>query len=38
MADGIRVESVMRHAQSGGCRAGAVVGCPELVLLAMTSS
>ena len=31
IADGIRVESAIRYAQSGGCRGGEVVGCPEWV-------
>ena len=31
MADGIRVESAIRYAQSGGCWGGEVVGCPEWV-------
>ena len=30
-ADGIRVESAIRYVQSGGCRGGEVVGCPEWV-------
>ena len=31
MADGIRIESAIRYAQSGGYRGGEVVGCPDWV-------
>ena len=32
MADGIRVESAIHYAQSGGCQGGEVLGCLEWVL------
>ena len=37
MADGIRIESAIRYAQSGDCRGGEVVGCPEWVTLFVPS-